>query len=65
MRLNDTLNQVWDEISWHRDITEFYNLFVDLAIKHYQRVSLDAMNRIAALEQFEKKGYEHFTFGRR
>ena len=65
VRLNYTVNQVWDEIAWDRDITEFYDLFIDLAIVHYQRVSRDAMKRIAALEEFRKNGYKHFTFGRR
>lgn len=65
VRLNYTVNQVWDEIAWDRDITEFYDLFIDLAIVHYQRVSRDAMKRIEALEEFRKNGYKHFTFGRR
>ncbi|MCO5067312.1 MAG: hypothetical protein M9910_01260 [Kiritimatiellae bacterium] len=65
LRLNYTINQVWDEIAWDRDIKEFYNLFVDLAIQHYQRVSRDAMKRIAALEEFRKNGYKRFTFAHR
>ncbi len=65
LRLNYTVNQVWDEIAWDRDIKEFYDLFVDLAIQHYQRVSRDALKRIAALEEFRKNGYKHFTFARR
>ena len=65
VRLNYTLNQVWDEIAWDRDITEFYDLFIDLATVHYRRVSRDAMKRIEALEDFRKNGYKHFTFGRR
>jgi len=65
LRLNYTINQVWDEIAWDRDIKEFYDLFVDLAIQHYQRVSRDALKRIAALEEFRKNGYKHFTFARR
>lgn len=65
VRLNYTVNQVWDEIAWDRDITEFYDLFIDLAIVHYRRVSRDAMKRIEALEDFRKNGYKHFTFGRR
>ncbi len=65
VRLNYTVNQVWDEIAWDRDIKEFYDLFIDLAILHYQRVSRDAMNRIASLEEFRKNGYTRFTFGRR
>jgi len=65
VRLNYTVNQVWDEIAWDRDITEFYDLFIDLAIVHYRRVSRDAMKRIEALKDFRKNGYKHFTFGRR
>ena len=65
VRLNYTINQVWDEIAWNRDITEFYELFIDLAIRHYQRVSRDAMKRIASLEEFRNNGYKYFTFSRR
>ena len=65
VRLNYTLNQVWDEIDWNRDINSFYDIFVDLAITHYQRVSRDALGRIKALEKFRQNGYQHFTFGNR
>jgi len=65
VRLNYTLNQVWDEIEWNRDIKSFYDLFVDLAITHYQRVSRDALKRIEALERFRQNGYQNFTFGKR
>ena len=65
VRLNCTVNQVWDEIDWNRDIMEFYELFVDLAVQHYQRVSRDAGRRIEALQQFRENEYRHFTFGRR
>lgn len=62
VRLNYTLNQVWDEIEWNRPIADFYDLFIDLAIAHYRRVNRDATNRIKALERFRKDGYRHFTF---
>lgn len=65
VRLNYTVNQVWDEIDWDREINEFYDIFVDLSIQHYRRVSRDAMKRITALEEFKNNGYMHFTFGRR
>lgn len=65
VRLNYTLNQVWDEIEWERDITEFYDLFIDLAATHYRRVSSDSMKRIEALEKFKANGYQNFSFGRR
>jgi len=64
VRLNYTINQVWDEIEWNREPSEFYDLFIDLAIQHYKRVSKDAMNRISALEAFRERGYENFSFKR-
>jgi|694.fasta_scaffold142442_2 hypothetical protein len=64
VRMNYTLNQVWDEIEWDRDIIEFYDLFIDLATQHYRRVSRDAIKRIEALETFKKNGYKNFSFGK-
>lgn len=65
IRLNYTINQIWDEIDWDRDIVAFYDMFVDLAIQHYQRVSRDAMLRIKSLKEFQENGYKHFAFARR
>jgi len=64
VRLNYTLNQVWDEIEWDRELTEFYDMFIELAITHYKRVSRDAVKRIEALERFKANGYQNFSFGR-
>ncbi len=65
IRLNYTVNQVWEEIDWERNITDFYDMFIDLAIQHYRRVSSDALKRIAALEAFRANGYKHFSFNRK
>lgn len=62
VRLNYTLNQVWDEIEWDRDIKIFYDIFTDLAIKHYQRVGKDALSRAQAVEAFKRSGYAKFSF---
>jgi len=62
VRLNYTINQVWDEINWNRDIKVFYDIFTDLAIKHYQRVGRDAIKRAEAIEAFRRSGYAKFTF---
>ncbi len=62
VRLNYTLNQIWDEIDWNRKLTEFYDLFIELAIAHYRRVSKDAIKRIEALEMFRENGYQNFSF---
>jgi len=62
VRLNYTINQVWDEIEWDRDIKVFYDIFTDLAIKHYQRVGRDAIKRAEAIEAFRRSGYAKFSF---
>jgi len=62
VRLNYTINQVWDEIEWDRDIKSFYDIFTNLAITHYQRVGRDAQKRIQAIEIFKRNGYAKFTF---
>ena len=62
VRLNYTINQVWEEIEWDRDMNRFYDYFTDLAIKHYQRVGRDAQSRILAIEAFKKGGYAKFQF---
>ena len=62
VRLNYTINQVWEEIEWDRDMNRFYDYFTDLATKHYQRVGRDAQSRILAIEAFKKGGYAKFQF---
>lgn len=62
VRLNYTINQVWEEIEWDRDMNRFYDHFTDLAIKHNQRVGRDAQSRIQAIEAFKKGGYAKFQF---
>ena len=62
VRLNYTINQVWDEIEWGREVKAFYDIFTDLAIKHYQRVGRDAQKRLQAIESFRRGGYAKFTF---
>lgn len=62
VRLNYTLNQVWDEINWKKSLKEFFDDFCQLAIIHYKRVKADAEKRINAIKQFQENGYEHFKF---
>ena len=62
VRLNYTLHQVWEEIEWERSVNDFYQIFIDLAILHYKRVTRDAEKRIKALELFRNEGFAHFTF---
>jgi hypothetical protein len=42
VRMNYTLNQVWDEIEWERSYSAFFDIFCDLALTHYKRVKADA-----------------------
>lgn len=62
VRLNYTINQVWNEIDWNRSYTNFFDIFCDLAITHYKRVKVDAEKRIKSIEQFKNGGYKNFQF---
>ena len=62
VRLNYTINQVWDEIDWNRSYNDFFDIFCELAITHYKRVSADAEKRIKSIEQFKDGGYQNFRF---
>jgi len=64
VRLNYTVNQVWDEIEWDRSYKEFFDIFCELALTHYKRVKADADKRIQSILEFKKNNYEHFTFTR-
>ena len=64
VRLNCTIDEVWSEIEWERDQKAFFNIFVDLATKHYERVSRDAARRIKSLESFQANGFTSVSFGR-
>jgi hypothetical protein len=62
VRLNYTINQVWDEINWNRTYSDFFDIFCDLAITHYNRVKADAEKRIKSIEQFKDGKYQNFRF---
>lgn len=62
VRMNYTLNQVWDEISWERPLSEFFDLFCELSLTHYRRVKADADLRIKSIEDFKKNNYANFRF---
>lgn len=62
VRLNYTVNQVWDEIEWERSTQDFFDIFCDLAITHYRRVKADAEKRISSIEEFKNNGYQNFRF---
>lgn len=62
IRLNYTINQVWDEIDWNRSYNDFFDIFCELAITHYRRVKADAEKRIKSIKQFKDGGYQNFRF---
>jgi hypothetical protein len=62
VRLNYTINQVWDEIEWKRSYTNFFDLFCNFALIHYKRVKADAEKRIKSIEEFKNGGYQYFKF---
>jgi hypothetical protein len=64
VRLNYTLNQVWDEIDWDRSSNDFFDMFTELTILHYKRVARDAESRIKSIVKFKESGYKHFKFSK-
>lgn len=62
VRLNYSINQVWDEIDWQRTYHDFFDIFCELAVVHYKRVKADAEKRIRSIEQFKHGGYQRFQF---
>jgi hypothetical protein len=64
VRLNYTINQVWDEIDWERSYNEFFDIFCDIAVTHYKRVKADADKRIKSITEFKNNNYEYFKFSR-
>lgn len=64
VRLNYTINQVWDEIMWERSYHDFFDIFCDLSLTHYKRVKADADKRIQSIIEFKNSNYEHFSFAR-
>lgn len=61
IRFNDPINQISDEIDWNRSLEIFFDLFVDLAIKHYEKVGEVSLKRIDAMNLFKNNGYKSFS----
>jgi len=64
VRLNYTINQVWNEIDWERPYEEFFDIFCDLTLTHYKRVKADSDTRIKSIEDFKKNNYAYFRFSK-
>ena len=62
VRLNYSINQVFDEILWNRWLIEFFDIFTNLAIRHDERVGRDAQKRAEAMRAFKANNYQKFSF---
>ncbi len=62
IRLNQGINEIHDELEWNRSMDEFFDILVDLAIDHYQKVGSVAGKRAAAMRRFREGGYGKFEF---
>jgi hypothetical protein len=62
VRLNYSINQLMDEVQWDRSLSEFFDIFTDLSISHYERVGRDAIKRADAMRRFRADGYGKFVF---
>jgi hypothetical protein len=62
VRLNYTINQIFEEVDWSRDLNKFFDIFTEIAIKHYERVGRDALKRVEAIKKFRAEGYMRFAF---
>ncbi len=62
VRLNHSINTVYDRIAWDRSTAEFFQIFTEIAIKHYERVSRDAQKRVLAMKRFREDSYARFSF---
>lgn len=64
VRMEYTLSQIWEELVWERPYKEFFDIFCDKAIKHYERVGRVAEIRKNAIIEFRNRGYINFKFPR-
>jgi len=62
VQLNSNINEIFEEIDWERSLKGFFDIFVGLAIRHYEQVGRDAQKRIDAMNRFKDRGYMKFSF---
>jgi hypothetical protein len=60
VRLNYSITETQDRMNWDRSMHEFFEIFGDLAIKHYERVQRDANGRANSIKVFLSNGYQNF-----
>jgi len=62
VRLNGSISEIHEDIEWNRSMKCFPDIFVDLAIEHYEKVGKIAQDRINAMKRFRNMGYVDFSF---
>ena len=62
VRVNYSIKQIFEEIDWDRSLEGFFDIFVGLAIKHYERVGRVAQTRIDAMVKFRAGRYKSLSF---
>ncbi len=55
VRLNYTINEIYNEIEWTRSLEQFLDIFIDIVIIHYKNVSQKAQERIDKMRNYKKK----------
>lgn len=59
VRLNHSITEAKNRMSWNRSMHEFFDIFGALAITHYERVQRDADRRAGAVKTFLSNGYRN------
>lgn len=61
IRLNDSIDQIYDRIEWSRSHARFLDAFTDLCVKHYDKVEQVAAKRRTSIHAFKKSGFTHLS----
>jgi len=61
VRLNYDISQIYDKIEWNRNLEQFLDIFVEIAISHYENVSQKSQERIDKMRRFQNEGYKTFV----
>lgn len=62
VRLNFTVEEVFEKVEWDRTTDEFCDIFSSLSITHYERVKRDADKRADSMRLFKEAGFKDFKF---
>ena len=61
VRLNCDISQIYDKVEWDRSLEQFFDIFVETAISHYENVSQKSQERIDKMRRFQNEGYKTFV----